>query len=253
MIKVNNVKKSFGKLEVLRDVSIEVNKGDVVVILGPSGSGKTTLLRCMSFLEKADKGALDMGDKTYDLKKSSKREIHELRKRMGFVFQNYNLFVNKTVLENVLEGLHTARKIPKKEAEEKALKVLDLVGMLDKKDSYPHSLSGGQQQRVGIARAIAINPEIILFDEPTSALDPELVGEVLDVIRKVAKKGITMIIVTHEMQFAKEIANKVVFMDEGYVVEEGSAKEIFTHPREQRTKEFLRRVLPMEQSDMYMI
>ncbi|WP_026834820.1 amino acid ABC transporter ATP-binding protein [Eubacterium xylanophilum] len=253
MIKVNNVKKSFGKLEVLRDVSIEVNKGDVVVILGPSGSGKTTLLRCMSFLEKADKGVLDMGDKTYDLKKSSKREIHELRKRMGFVFQNYNLFVNKTVLENVLEGLHTARKIPKKEAEEKALKVLDLVGMLDKKDSYPHSLSGGQQQRVGIARAIAINPEIILFDEPTSALDPELVGEVLDVIRKVAKKGITMIIVTHEMQFAKEIANKVVFMDDGYVVEEGSAKEIFTHPREQRTKEFLRRVLPMEQSDMYMI
>ncbi len=253
MIKINNVKKSFGKLEVLKDVSLQVNKGDVVVILGPSGSGKTTLLRSISYLERADKGELIFNDTKYDLNKASKKEIHELRKKMGFVFQNYNLFINKTVLENVMEGLAIARKIPKKEAEKKALEVLEWVGMLDKKDNYPSSLSGGQQQRVGIARAIALDPEIILFDEPTSALDPELVGEVLDVIKKVAKKGITMIIVTHEMQFAREISDKVVFMDEGYVVEQGNPKEIFSRPKEERTKEFLKRVLPLEQSDMYII
>lgn len=253
MIKIDNVEKSFGKIPVLKDISLEVKKGEVIVILGPSGSGKTTLLRCISFLERANKGKMTFDGQIYDLKKASKKEIHSLRKKMAFVFQNYNLFVNKTVLENVMEGLTAARKIPKNEAEKKALEVLEWVCLSDKRDSYPSELSGGQQQRVGIARAVAFDPEIILFDEPTSALDPELVGEVLDVMKNVAKKGITMMVVTHEMQFAKDIADRVVFMDGGCVLEEGTPNEIFAHPKEVRTKEFLRRILPNEQSDMYVI
>jgi L-cystine transport system ATP-binding protein len=250
MLEIKNVKKSFKNLDVLKDVSLKIEDGEVVVILGPSGSGKTTLLRSISFLERADEGTLVLGEKTVSLKKASKKDINELRKNMAFVFQNYNLFANKTVLENVMEGLVVARKVPKKEARERALEALEWVGVLDKKDAYPSELSGGQQQRVGIARAVVLNPEVILFDEPTSALDPELVGEVLELIKKVAKKGITMIVVTHEISFAEEVASKIVFMDGGYVVEEGKPSEILVSPKEDRTREFLARVLP---KDMYYI
>ncbi len=250
MLEINNVKKSFKNLAVLKDVSLKIEDGEVVVILGPSGSGKTTLLRSISFLERADEGTLVLGEKTVSLKKASKKDINELRKNMAFVFQNYNLFANKTVLENVMEGLVVARKVPKKEARERALEALEWVGVLDKKDAYPSELSGGQQQRVGIARAVVLNPEVILFDEPTSALDPELVGEVLELIKKVARKGITMIVVTHEISFAEEVASKIVFMDGGYVVEEGKPSEILVSPKEDRTREFLARVLP---KDMYYI
>ena len=250
MLEIKNVKKSFKNLDVLKDVSLKIEDVEVVVILGPSGSGKTTLLRSISFLERADEGTLVLGEKTVSLKKASKKDINELRKNMAFVFQNYNLFANKTVLENVMEGLVVARKVPKKEARERALEALEWVGVLDKKDAYPSELSGGQQQRVGIARAVVLNPEVILFDEPTSALDPELVGEVLELIKKVAKKGITMIVVTHEISFAEEVASKIVFMDGGYVVEEGKPSEILVSPKEERTREFLARVLP---KDMYYI
>ena len=250
MLEIKNVKKSFKNLDVLKDVSLKIEDGEVVVILGPSGSGKTTLLRSISFLERADEGTLVLGEKTVSLKKASKKDINELRKNMAFVFQNYNLFANKTVLENVMEGLVVARKVPKKEARERALEALEWVGVLDKKDAYPSELSGGQQQRVGIARAVVLNPEVILFDEPTSALDPELVGEVLELIKKVAKKGITMIVVTHEISFAEEVASKIVFMDGGHVVEEGKPSEILVSPKEERTREFLARVLP---KDMYYI
>ena len=247
MIEIKNARKSFGKLEVLKDVSIQVNKGEVVVILGPSGSGKTTLLRSINFLEKADAGVLTIGEKTVDLKKASKKDILEIRKKTAFVFQNYSLFNNKTALENITEGLVIARKINKAEAQRKAIETLEWVGLLDKKDYYPFQLSGGQQQRVGIARAVVLEPEVILFDEPTSALDPELVGETLELIKKVAKKGITMIVVTHEMSFAQDVASKVIFMDGGVVVEEGSPKEIFNHPKEERTKQFLARILPTDE------
>ncbi|HBZ02342.1 MAG TPA: amino acid ABC transporter ATP-binding protein [Lachnospiraceae bacterium] len=250
MIEIKNVKKSFKNLEVLKGVSLDVEDGEVVVILGPSGSGKTTLLRCISFLEKADEGELKLNKYEVSLKKANKKQINELRKNMAFVFQNYNLFANKTVLENVMEGLTVARKVPRKEAEERALEALEWVGVLDKKDSYPSELSGGQQQRVGIARAVVLHPEVILFDEPTSALDPELVGEVLEIIRKVARSGITMIVVTHEIAFAEEVASKIVFMDGGVVVEQGKPNEILVSPKEERTKEFLARVLP---KDMYYI
>jgi L-cystine transport system ATP-binding protein len=250
VIEIKNVKKSFKNLEVLKGVSLDVEDGEVVVILGPSGSGKTTLLRCISFLEKADEGELKLNKYEVSLKKANKKQINELRKNMAFVFQNYNLFANKTVLENVMEGLTVARKVPRKEAEERALEALEWVGVLDKKDSYPSELSGGQQQRVGIARAVVLHPEVILFDEPTSALDPELVGEVLEIIRKVARSGITMIVVTHEIAFAEEVASKIVFMDGGVVVEQGKPNEILVSPKEERTKEFLARVLP---KDMYYI
>ncbi|MDD5969317.1 MAG: amino acid ABC transporter ATP-binding protein [Anaerostipes sp.] len=243
MIEIKNAKKSFGELQVLKDVSLKVNTGDVVVILGPSGSGKTTLLRCLNFLEKADEGLLTIGNQTVDLKHASHKEILQIRRKTAFVFQNYGLFLNKTALQNITEGLIVARKIPKKEAQKKAMEALEWVGLADKKDYYPSQLSGGQQQRVGIARAVVLDPEVILFDEPTSALDPELVGETLNVIKKVAEKGITMVVVTHEMSFAEEVANKVVFMADGYVVEEGTPREIFSSPKEERTKQFLARVL----------
>ena len=250
MIEVKNARKSFGQNHVLKDVSLHVNDGDVVVILGPSGSGKTTLLRCINFLEKADGGTLTVGYKTVDFRKASKSDILEIRRKTAFVFQNYNLFQNKTALENVMEGLVTARKVPKETARTRAQEALEWVGLADKWDAYPSQLSGGQQQRVGIARAVVLDPEVILFDEPTSALDPELVGETLAVIRRVAKTGITMIVVTHEMAFAQEAANHVIFMDGGVVVEEGSPNEIFVNPKEERTKKFLSRILS---SDMYEI
>lgn len=246
MVSVEHIKKNFGKLEVLKDVSLNVDDGEVVVILGPSGSGKTTLLRCLNFLEHAESGKITIGDSKVELQKAKKKQINEIRKKTGFVFQNYNLFANKTALGNVMEGLVTGRKIPKKEAEKIAVEALDWVGLSDKHNYYPSQLSGGQQQRVGIARAIAINPEVILFDEPTSALDPELVGEILDLIKKVAEKGITMIVVTHEMSFAQDVADKVVFMDGGVIVEEGKPEEIFVNPKEERTKQFLSRFVSLE-------
>lgn len=244
MIEIKGIHKKFGKNEVLKGVDIKVKKGEVVVILGPSGSGKTTLLRCINFLEKADEGELVVGNKNIHFKSATKKDILEIRRKTAMVFQSYNLFSNKTALENVMEGLIIARKIPKNEAEEISKKTLDKVGLKDKYNFYPSQLSGGQQQRVGIARAVALNPEVILFDEPTSALDPELVGEVLSVMKAVAKEGITMIVVTHEMSFASDIASKVIFMDGGVVVEEGSPKDIFLSPKEERTKQFLKRILP---------
>lgn len=244
MIEIKGIHKKFGKNEILKGVDIKVKKGEVVVILGPSGSGKTTLLRCINFLEKADEGELVVGNKNIHFKSATKKDILEIRRKTAMVFQSYNLFSNKTALENVMEGLIIARKIPKNEAEEISKKTLDKVGLKDKYNFYPSQLSGGQQQRVGIARAVALNPEVILFDEPTSALDPELVGEVLSVMKAVAKEGITMIVVTHEMSFASDIASKVIFMDGGVVVEEGSPKDIFLSPKEERTKQFLKRILP---------
>lgn len=245
MLKLENVHKAFGKNQILKGVDIEVNKGDVIVILGPSGSGKTTLLRSINFLEKADKGKLTLDDREMDMHHFSRKDISYVRKNTAFVFQNYCLFNNKTVLQNVTEGLIVARKVPKKEAVETAISALKKVGLEDKLDMYPAQLSGGMQQRVGIARAIAVNPKVILFDEPTSALDPELVGEVLSIIKRLAKEGTTMIVVTHEMSFAEDVANKVIFMSDGVVVEQGSPKEIFYKPKEERTKQFLKRILPV--------
>ncbi|MBQ3965210.1 MAG: amino acid ABC transporter ATP-binding protein [Treponema sp.] len=243
MLKVSNVRKSFGKNEILKGVDLTVEKGDVVVILGPSGSGKTTLLRTIDFLETADDGQLEFDEIKTSLAHAHKKTILNVRRKTGFVYQNYNLFTNKTALENVMEGLVTARKVPKEEARAIAEKALEKVGLLERKDFYPSQLSGGQQQRVGIARAIAPNPDVVLFDEPTSALDPELVGEVLGVIKELAKEGTTMIVVTHEMSFAEEVASQVVFMDGGIVVEKGSSRDIFNNPKEERTRQFLQRVL----------
>lgn len=243
MLKVSDVHKAFGKNEILKGVDLTVNKGDVVVILGPSGSGKTTLLRTIAFLETADKGELEFDEIKTSLSNAHKNTILDVRKKIGFVYQNYNLFANKTALENVMEGLVVARKVPKDKAKIIAEEALKKVGLLERKGFYPSQLSGGQQQRVGIARAIAYKPDVVLFDEPTSALDPELVGEVLSVIKTLAKEGTTMIVVTHEMSFAEEAATQVVFMDGGVVVEKGTSREIFYTPKEERTKQFLRRVL----------
>ena len=239
MLKLTNVHKSFDKTEVLKGISLKVEKGSVTAIIGPSGAGKTTLLRCMNFLEKADSGSLDFDELHIDLERVSKKTMLEIRRKTAFVFQNYNLFANMTALENVMEGLVTARKVPKAEAKDRAMKALEKVGLKDKASFYPSSLSGGQQQRVGIARAIAVNPEVILFDEPTSALDPELKGEVLSVIKGLAAEGTTMVIVTHEMNFARDTADRVIFMDKGKIVEEGEAAAFFASPREERTKQFL--------------
>ncbi|MBO5303905.1 MAG: amino acid ABC transporter ATP-binding protein [Lachnospiraceae bacterium] len=243
MLEIRNVYKAFGNNQVLNGVDLKVNKGDIIVILGPSGSGKTTFLRTINFLEKADKGTIDFDDIHTELQSASHKTINKIRKKTAFVFQNYNLFANKTALENVTEGLIVARKVPKEEAIKRAKDALDKVGLSERYDYYPSQLSGGQQQRVGIARAIAVNPDVLLFDEPTSALDPELIGEVLSVMKKLAKEGATMIVVTHEMSFAQEVASRVVFMDGGVVVEEGTAKQIFTAPKEKRTEQFLRRIV----------
>ena len=242
MLKLTDVHKSFDKTEVLKGISLNVEKGSVTAIIGPSGAGKTTLLRCINFLEKADSGTLDFDDIQVDLKKVSKKTMLELRRKTAFVFQNYNLFANMTALENVMEGLVTARKVPKLEAKDRAMRALEKVGLKDRADFYPSSLSGGQQQRVGIARAIAVEPEVILFDEPTSALDPELTGEVLNVIKQLASEGTTMIIVTHEMTFARDTANHIIFMDKGQIVEEGPSSQLFSSPKEPRTRQFLQRL-----------
>ncbi|MEW9701361.1 amino acid ABC transporter ATP-binding protein [Paenibacillus sp. SI8] len=244
MIQLTNIHKSFGKNKVLNGINLTVEKGDVVAILGPSGSGKTTLLRCVNFLERPNDGEISIGDFKVSGKHPSKHDIIQLRRKTAMVFQHYNLFKHKTVLENVMEGLIIAQKQPKEAAKRKSLDVLEKVGLSGKVNAYPSQLSGGQQQRVGIARALALNPEVILFDEPTSALDPELVGEVLSVIQKIAREGVTMIIVTHEVGFAREVSSHVVFMDGGVIVEEGQPEELFVRPKEERTKQFLKRVTP---------
>lgn len=243
MLELQNIKKSFGGTEVLKNVGLSVAKGDVVAILGPSGSGKTTLLRIANFLETADGGEMNFEGEVLDLPKVSHRDAARIRRKTGFVFQNYNLFRNLTALENVTEGLRVVHKLSAAEAERIGRECLEKVGMGDRADHYPSQLSGGQQQRVGIARAIAANPDVIFFDEPTSALDPELVGEVLAVIKKLAEEGRTLVIVTHELDFARHVATKVSFMDKGVVVEEGAPEVFFTNPKEKRTRQFLSRYL----------
>ena len=240
VLEIKDIHKSFGSLNVLNGVNLSVHKGDVIAILGPSGSGKTTLLRCINFLETADQGTMVFDEKEYDLASMHKNDIRDIRKKTGFVFQNYNLFANKTALQNVMLGLTSARKMDKKQAEKIGLEMLRKVGMEDRALHYPSQLSGGQQQRVAIARALATNPEIIYFDEPTSALDPELIGEVLNVMRELANEGMTMIVVTHEMSFAKEVSNHVIFMEGGKIIEQGTSKEFFEDPKQERTREFLR-------------
>lgn len=240
MLEIKNLKKSFGTNAVLKGIDLKVNKGEVIALLGPSGSGKTTLLRCLCFLERADEGEMVLAGRKVSLSDPSKKEILSIRQDLGFVFQSFNLFSNMTVLKNVCEGLTSGRGMNKDEAEKIAKSMLEKVGMLDKADNYPSELSGGQQQRVAIARAIAPNPDIIFFDEPTSALDPELTGEVLDTMTKLAGEGTTMIVVTHEMSFAKNAASRIIFMDGGVIIEEGAPDVFFNHPKEDRTLQFLK-------------
>lgn len=242
MIEIKNLHKSYDKLEVLKEINFTVNDGDVVAILGPSGSGKTTVLRCMNFLVKADKGSIIFDGKEHDLANISHKEVSEIRKKTGFVFQNYNLFLNKTVLENVMTGLVIARKVPQEEAKKKAIEALEKVGMADRLEHYPSQLSGGQQQRVSIARALVYEPEVIYFDEPTSALDPELIGEVLTTMKQLAESGMTMVVVTHELSFAKNISNKVLFLDKGEVIENTDSKSFFENPTNERVKQFLKSI-----------
>ena len=244
MLNIRNVHKSFHKNEILKGVDVTVAEGDVVVILGPSGSGKTTLLRCINFLERAEAGEMEFDGLKLNLAHATGKEIAAVRRKTAFVFQNYNLFNNKTALENVTEGLIVGRKMPKKEAIEIGKRALDKVGLSNRYDYYPSKLSGGQQQRVGIARAIAAKPDVILFDEPTSALDPELIGEILSIMKQLAREGTTMIVVTHEMSFAQDVANHVIFMEGGVIVEEGPPAEIFSSPKEERTRQFLKRIIP---------
>ena len=259
MMEIRNVHKTFrtyakaglrpgahkvvSELPVLQGVDLTVEKGDVVAILGPSGSGKTTLLRCLNFLETADSGTLVFDGESFDLGRISRADIARLRKKTAFVFQNYNLFRNKTALQNVTEGLIVARRMPKEQADEIGRRMLEKVGLADRADYYPRQLSGGQQQRVAIARALATDPEIIYFDEPTSALDPELTGEVLSVMRKLAEEGMTMLVVTHEMGFAREVSNRVIFIDEGRIQEDEPPQELFSNPKHPRLKAFLSRML----------
>jgi ABC-type polar amino acid transport system ATPase subunit len=242
MIRIEDVHKAFHRVEVLKGIDLTVAKGEVVVILGPSGSGKSTLLRCINFLERPDRGVIRIDDLAVDAARASKDEINRLRGRTAMVFQNYHLFRNKTALENVMEGLVVVRRLSAAEARERSAHFLAKVGLSHRLDHFPSQLSGGQQQRVGIARALAMDPQVILFDEPTSSLDPELVGEVLEVMKGLAREGMTMIVVTHEMSFAREAAGKVVFMDDGRVVEQGTPREVFEHPRHERTVQFLQRV-----------
>lgn len=242
MLKIQNIRKAFGTNPVLRGVDLNVSQGDVIAIIGPSGSGKTTFLRCLNFLETADEGTMVFDGEQFDMAKTTKKQIAQLRKKTAFVFQNYNLFANKTALQNVTEGLIVGRKMPKEQAYEIALRALEKVGLADRCDYYPSQLSGGQQQRVAIARAIAVEPEIIYFDEPTSALDPELTGEVLSVMRTLADDGMTMLVVTHEMGFARTVSNHVIFMEDGKIVEQAPSAEFFADPKQERTRAFLRTI-----------
>ncbi len=236
---IRHLQKSFGKLEVLRDISMEIENGEVVTIIGPSGSGKSTFLRCLNLLEEPTGGELWFEGRKID----QNSDVKLLRRDVGMVFQSFNLFPMMTVLQNVMYAPMHIRKLPAAEAKDAAMKLLSDVGMADHAGFYPEQLSGGQQQRVAIARALAMEPKMLLFDEPTSALDPELVGDVLEVMKEVAMRGMTMAVVTHEMQFARSVSHRVVFMDKGYIVEEGSPEEIFTHPAEERTQIFLKRLL----------
>ncbi|OCA87138.1 amino acid ABC transporter ATP-binding protein [Pseudobacillus wudalianchiensis] len=240
MISVKNLKKSFGDNEVLKDISLEVKPQEVVVVIGPSGSGKSTFIRCLNLLESVTGGHVYVTGKDLTDKKTN---INEIRKEVGMVFQHFNLFPHKTILENITLAPMNVRGIKKQEAEEKAMVLLKKVGLADKAKAYPDSLSGGQKQRVAIARALAMEPKVMLFDEPTSALDPEMVGEVLEVMKQLAKDGMTMIVVTHEMGFAREVGDRVIFMDNGYIVEENEPVELFSNPQHERTKAFLSKVL----------
>ena len=240
MISIRNLKKSFGDLHVLKGIDLDVRRGEKVVVLGPSGSGKSTMLRCINALEDADSGTITVDDVEVT---SRRTNINRLREHLGMVFQRFNLWPHKTVLENVMLGQMVVSGRSKAEARERALKMLERVGLAAKADEYPVRLSGGQQQRVGIARALAMDPKAILFDEPTSALDPELVGEVLAVMKSLADEGMTMIVVTHEITFAREVADRVLFMDGGVIVEQGNPEDVLVHPKEERTRAFLKRVL----------
>ena len=252
MIRVENLKLSFEKNEVLKGINFKIEKGQVISIIGPSGSGKSTFLRSLNFLETASSGTITFGNETFDLSKINKKDINRLRKNTTMVFQNYNLFKNKTALENVIEGLLIVKKMNRNEATGIGLKMLEKVGLKDKAEFYPNQLSGGQQQRVGIARAVAMSPEVILLDEPTSALDPELIGEVLKVIKDMVKENMTMIIVTHEMQFAREVSDYIVFVDGGTIIAEGKPEEIFVNSQNQRLQNFLKRYSESE-TDIYSI
>ena len=250
MLKVENLSKKFKDLEVLKDISLEVNQGEVVAIIGPSGSGKSTLLRCLNQFEQITSGKVticgdDMivGQRKNEAIYAPKQILKKIRLNVGMVFQNFNLFPHLTVLDNITLAPIKVKKMPKAEAEKLARELLNKVGLADKEDSYPAQLSGGQQQRIAIARALAMQPDIMLFDEPTSALDPEMVGEVLSVMKDLADGGMTMVVVTHEMGFAREVASRVLFMDGGYVLEEGTPDEVFSNPKNERTKEFLSKVL----------
>lgn len=240
MIKVKHLKKSFGENEVLRDINLEVKQNEVIVVIGPSGSGKSTFLRCINLLENITDGQVYI--EGIDIT-SNKTDINKIRREVGMVFQQFNLFPHLTVLENIMLAQLKVRKVSKDEAQKKALEMLRKVGLSEKADVYPDFLSGGQKQRVAIARALAMEPKIMLFDEPTSALDPEMVGEVLEVMKQLAKDGMTMVIVTHEMGFAREVGTRVIFMDDGYIVEQNVPSELFDHPYEERTKAFLSKVL----------
>ena len=240
MITIDGLHKQFGQLEVLKGIDLKINKGQVVVVIGPSGSGKTTLLRCLNILEVPTSGSITIDDQTTDFSmKVPKKSVEILRRKSAMVFQHYNLFPHMTVLQNVMEGPIIVKKLSKVEARKRAESLLVKVGLSDKLDYYPHQLSGGQQQRVGIARALALEPKVMLFDEPTSALDPELVGEVLQVMKDLADEGITMVVVTHEMRFAKDVADEVIFMDQGKIIERSEPNEMFTQPKEERTRQFL--------------
>ncbi|MFI7845961.1 amino acid ABC transporter ATP-binding protein [Dorea amylophila] len=242
MIKVTNLHKSFGELAVLKGIDFQADTGEVIVIIGPSGMGKSTFLRCINYIERPEKGIIEIDNVKVDAEKCTEKEIKQLRLKTSMVFQNYNIFKNKTVIENVMLPMTSVQKIEKEIAKEKALQYLDQVGLLDKVNEYPSRLSGGQQQRVGIARAMAVNPKLILLDEPTSSLDPELVLGILDILKNLANEHKrTMIIVTHEMSFAKEIADRIIFMDDGRIIEEGTPEKIFSNPQNERTKRFLER------------
>lgn len=240
MIKVENLTKSFGELEVLKGINQEIKDGEVVVVIGPSGSGKSTFLRCLNLLESPTSGKIFVDDEEIT---SKKIDINKVREDMGMVFQSFNLFNNLNILGNITLAPTLVKKMEKAKAEEKARELLARVGLPDKAEAFPKSLSGGQKQRIAIARALAMNPKVMLFDEPTSALDPEMVGEVLDIMKDLAREGMTMVVVTHEMGFAREVGDRIIFMDGGYVVEEGSPEEIFGNPQNDRTKDFLGKVL----------
>lgn len=252
MIKIENISKNFRENKVLDDISFTIEKGQVVAIIGSSGAGKSTLLRTINLLEQPETGKLTFTDFSLDVQKKQKNEIIALRKRTAMVFQQFNLFQHKTALENVMEGLVIVKKIAKDQAEARALQELDKVGMLEQADFYPKHLSGGQKQRVALARALAMSPELLLLDEPTSALDPELVGEVLDSIKSAALEGNTMLLVSHEMSFVRKVADKILFLDNGKIIESGTPDEIFTQPKQERTKKFLASYY-LERSPEYII